>query len=36
MALPSGLQAIVRREVNGRSVWVSGADPRREGAVMGE
>ena len=36
MALPSGLQAIVRREVNGRGVWVSGADPRREGAVMGE
>ena len=35
-ALPSGVQAIVRRTVNGREVWMSGADPRREGAVMGE
>jgi gamma-glutamyltranspeptidase/glutathione hydrolase len=36
VALPSGVQAIVRRSVNGRDVWVSGADPRREGTVMGE
>jgi gamma-glutamyltranspeptidase/glutathione hydrolase len=36
VALPSGVQAIVRRAVNGRDVWMSGADPRREGAVMGE
>jgi gamma-glutamyltranspeptidase/glutathione hydrolase len=35
-ALPSGLQAVVRQTVNGKSVWVSGADPRREGEVMGE
>ena len=35
-ALPSGVQAIVRRRVNGQDVWVSGADPRREGTVMGE
>jgi gamma-glutamyltranspeptidase/glutathione hydrolase len=36
VALPSGVQAIVRRAVNGRDVWMSGADPRREGTVMGE
>ena len=35
-ALPSGVQAIVRRTVNGREVWVGAADPRREGAVMGD
>jgi gamma-glutamyltranspeptidase/glutathione hydrolase len=35
-ALPSGVQAIVRRSVNGQDVWMSGADPRREGVVMGE
>ena len=35
-ALPSGVQAIVRRTVKGRDAWISGADPRREGAVMGE
>jgi len=34
--MPSGLQAIVRQPVNGRSAWVSGADPRREGVVMGQ
>jgi hypothetical protein len=26
----------VRRTVNGKNVWVSAADPRREGEVMGE
>jgi gamma-glutamyltranspeptidase/glutathione hydrolase len=36
VALPSGVQAIVRRTVNGRDVWMSGADPRREGTVMGD
>ena len=36
VALPSGVQAIVRRSMNGREVWMSGADPRREGTVMGE
>jgi gamma-glutamyltranspeptidase/glutathione hydrolase len=35
-ALPSGVQAIVRRTLNGRDEWISGADPRREGTVMGE
>lgn len=35
-ALPSGVQAIVRRRGDGRDVWMSGADPRREGSVMGE
>ena len=35
-ALTSGIQAVVRRTVNGKNVWVSGADPRREGEVMGE
>jgi gamma-glutamyltranspeptidase/glutathione hydrolase len=36
VALPSGVQAIVRRTLNGRDEWISGADPRREGTVMGE
>ena len=35
-ALTSGLQAIVRKTENGQTVWVSGADPRREGVVLGE
>jgi gamma-glutamyltranspeptidase/glutathione hydrolase len=35
-ALTSGIQAVVRRTVNGKNVWVSAADPRREGEVMGE
>ena len=35
-ALTSGLQAVVRAPQNGQTVWVSGADPRREGEVMGE
>jgi gamma-glutamyltranspeptidase/glutathione hydrolase len=35
-ALPSGVQAIGRRTVKGRDAWISGADPRREGTVMGE
>ncbi|MDR7149052.1 gamma-glutamyltranspeptidase/glutathione hydrolase [Hydrogenophaga palleronii] len=33
--MPSGLQAIQRDEVNGRKVWLGGADPRREGIVSG-
>jgi gamma-glutamyltranspeptidase/glutathione hydrolase len=36
VALPSGVQAIVRRTLNGRDEWISGSDPRREGTVMGE
>ena len=35
-ALTSGLQAIVRKVDNGKPVWISGADPRREGVVLGE
>jgi gamma-glutamyltranspeptidase/glutathione hydrolase len=35
-ALTSGLQAIVRQPFQGREVWMSGTDPRREGVVMGE
>lgn len=34
--MTSGLQAISRGEVQGAPVWLSGADPRREGIVMGE
>jgi len=34
--LTSGLQAIVRKVDNGKPVWISGADPRREGVVLGE
>lgn len=36
LALTSGLQAVVKQNRNGQNVWVSGADPRREGEVMGE
>ena len=32
----SGLQAIQRGVLEGRSVWLGGADPRREGVVMGD
>jgi len=35
-ALTSGLQAVVKRDQNGKPLWVSGADPRREGWVLGE
>ena len=35
-ALTSGLQAVVKQNKNDKNVWVSGADPRREGEVMGE
>ena len=35
-ALTSGLQAVVKQNKHGQNVWVSGADPRREGEVMGE
>lgn len=33
--LPSGLQAIVRMHAQDQSFWLGGADPRREGLVMG-
>jgi gamma-glutamyltranspeptidase/glutathione hydrolase len=35
-ALTSGLQAVVKQMNHGKSAWISGADPRREGEVMGE
>ncbi|WP_372659469.1 gamma-glutamyltransferase family protein [Hydrogenophaga sp.] len=34
--MTSGLQAIVRGQVHGEPVWLGGADPRREGVVMGD
>ncbi|PKO64111.1 MAG: gamma-glutamyltransferase [Betaproteobacteria bacterium HGW-Betaproteobacteria-16] len=34
--MPSGLQAIQRGTQNGHSVWLGGADPRREGIVSGD
>ncbi len=34
--MTSGLQAIVRGQAHGRPVWWGGADPRREGVVMGD
>jgi len=35
-ALTSGLQALQRGTVDGRKVWFGGADPRREGVVLGD
>jgi len=32
----SGLQGIQRRTVNGKQEWFGGADPRREGVVLGD
>lgn len=34
--MTSGLQAISRGRVNGQPVWLGGADPRREGVVLGD
>ena len=34
--MTSGLQAIARGEAHGKPVWFGGADPRREGVVMGD
>ena len=34
--MTSGLQAIPRSQSQGRPVWLGGADPRREGIVMGD
>ena len=34
--LTSGLQAITRGMAHGKSLWFGGADPRREGVVMGD
>jgi gamma-glutamyltranspeptidase/glutathione hydrolase len=36
LALTSGLQAVLKHSNNGSLMWVSGADPRREGVVLGE
>ena len=36
MNLTSGLQAITRGTVHGQPTWLGGADPRREGVVMGD
>ena len=34
--MTSGLQAISRSTRDGRAVWLGGADPRREGVVLGD
>lgn len=34
--MTSGLQAITRGQAHGTVVWMGGADPRREGVVMGD
>ena len=36
MTQTSGLQAIQRVVRDGRPMWFGGADPRREGIVMGD
>ena len=35
-SMASGLQAITRGQAHGVPVWMGGADPRREGVVMGD
>jgi gamma-glutamyltranspeptidase/glutathione hydrolase len=32
----SGLQGIMRLQIHGEEIWLGGADPRREGLVMGD
>jgi gamma-glutamyltranspeptidase/glutathione hydrolase len=34
--MTSGLQAITRGQAHGMALWMGGADPRREGIVMGD
>ena len=34
--MTSGLQAITAGQVHGQTLWLGGADPRREGVVMGD
>ena len=36
LAMTSGLQAITRGDIHGQPMWLGGADPRREGVVMGD
>ncbi|WBY01635.1 gamma-glutamyltransferase family protein [Ramlibacter tataouinensis] len=35
-AMPSGLQALTHGQAHGQRFWFGGADPRREGIVMGD
>jgi gamma-glutamyltranspeptidase/glutathione hydrolase len=36
LTMTSGLQAITRGQAHGMPLWLGGADPRREGVVMGD
>jgi len=36
LPMTSGLQAITRGQAHGQPLWLGGADPRREGLVMGD
>ncbi len=36
LPMTSGLQAITRGVIHGKTMWLGGADPRREGLVMGD
>lgn len=36
VGMTSGLQAITRGQAHGQALWLGGADPRREGVVMGD
>ena len=36
MNMTSGLQAITLGNAHGKKLWMGGADPRREGVVMGD
>ncbi|WP_342128455.1 gamma-glutamyltransferase family protein [Hydrogenophaga sp. OTU3427] len=36
MNMTSGLQGIARGQAHGQAIWWGGADPRREGVVMGD
>ncbi len=36
LPMTSGLQAITRGQAHGQPIWLGGADPRREGVVMGD
>ncbi len=36
ITMTSGLQAIARGQAHGKPLWLGGADPRREGVMMGE
>jgi gamma-glutamyltranspeptidase/glutathione hydrolase len=36
ITMTSGLQALTRGQAHGQTLWLGGADPRREGIVMGD